>query len=224
MNWSQRIPFSSIASTGFALTAYGIGAERGYISREDAAARPRACLEFYWNAPQGPAVDGVSGHKGFFYHFLKNDDGTRFGKTELSTVDTSLLLGGVLFAQSYFDRDNPTEAAIRDLAEKIYTRVDWTFAQRENSTIPSANGGSGKAIAMGEVEGLVKTVFDAKTGELLGAHMIGAEVTELIQGFGIAKSLETTEADLMHAVFPHPTLSEMMHESVLDAYGQALHM
>ena len=84
--------------------------------------------------------------------------------------------------------------------------------------------GNGKAIAMGEAEGLVKTVFDAKTGELLGAHMIGAEVTELIQGFGIAKSLETTEADLMHAVFPHPTLSEMMHESVLDAYGQALHM
>ncbi len=84
--------------------------------------------------------------------------------------------------------------------------------------------GNGKAIAMGEPEGLVKTVFDAKTGELLGAHMIGAEVTELIQGFGVAKSLETTEADLMHAVFPHPTLSEMMHESVLDAYGQALHM
>jgi dihydrolipoamide dehydrogenase len=84
--------------------------------------------------------------------------------------------------------------------------------------------GNGKAITMGEAEGLVKTVFDAKTGELLGAHMIGAEVTELIQGFCIAKSLETTEADLMHAVFPHPTLSEMMHESVLDAYGQALHM
>ena len=84
--------------------------------------------------------------------------------------------------------------------------------------------GNGKAIAMGEPEGLVKTVFDAKSGELLGAHMIGAEVTELIQGFGVAKSLETTEADLIHAVFPHPTLSEMMHESVLDAYGQALHM
>ena len=81
---------------------------------------------------------------------------------------------------------------------------------------------NGKAIALGEPEGLVKTVFDAKTGELLGAHMIGAEVTEMIQGFGIAKTLETTEADLMHAVFPHPTLSEMMHESVLDAYGRAL--
>jgi len=83
--------------------------------------------------------------------------------------------------------------------------------------------GNGKAIALGEPEGLVKTVFDAKTGELLGAHMVGAEVTELIQGYGVAKTLETTEAELMHAVFPHPTLSEMMHESVLDAYGRAIH-
>jgi len=83
--------------------------------------------------------------------------------------------------------------------------------------------GNGKAIALGEPEGLIKTVFDAKTGELLGAHMIGAEVTELIQGYTVAKTLETTEADLMHTVFPHPTLSEMMHESVLDAYGHALH-
>jgi dihydrolipoamide dehydrogenase len=84
--------------------------------------------------------------------------------------------------------------------------------------------GNGKAIALGDTEGLVKTVFDAKTGELLGAHMIGAEVTELIQGYTIARTLETTEAELMHAVFPHPTLSEMMHESVLDAYGQVLHV
>ncbi len=83
--------------------------------------------------------------------------------------------------------------------------------------------GNGKAIALGETEGMIKTVFDAASGELLGAHMIGAEVTELIQGFGVAKTLETTEAELMHAVFPHPTLSEMMHESVLDAYGRALH-
>ncbi len=83
--------------------------------------------------------------------------------------------------------------------------------------------GNGKAIALGEAEGLVKTVFDAKTGELLGAHMIGAEVTELIQGYAIAQTLETTEADLMHTVFPHPTLSEMMHEAVLDAYGRAIH-
>jgi dihydrolipoamide dehydrogenase len=83
--------------------------------------------------------------------------------------------------------------------------------------------GNGKAIALGEAEGFVKTVFDAKTGELLGAHMVGAEVTELIQGYVVARQLETTEADLMHTIFPHPTLSEMMHESVLDAYGRAVH-
>jgi dihydrolipoamide dehydrogenase len=83
--------------------------------------------------------------------------------------------------------------------------------------------GNGKAIALGEAEGFIKTVFDAKTGELLGAHMVGAEVTELIQGYTVGKTLETTEAELMQTVFPHPTLSEMMHESVLDAYGRALH-
>ena len=84
--------------------------------------------------------------------------------------------------------------------------------------------GNGKAIALGEPEGLIKTIFDAKTGELLGAHMIGAEVTELIQGYVIGRQLETTEEDLMHTVFPHPTLSEMMHESVLDAYDRMVHM
>jgi dihydrolipoamide dehydrogenase len=84
--------------------------------------------------------------------------------------------------------------------------------------------GNGKAIALGEPEGLVKTIFDKKTGELLGAHMVGAEVTELIQGYVIAMNCETTEAELMETVFPHPTLSEMMHEAVLDAYGGVLHV
>lgn len=84
--------------------------------------------------------------------------------------------------------------------------------------------GNGKAIALGEAEGLVKTIFDAETGELLGAHMIGAEVTEMIQGYVIGRQLETTEEDLMNTVFPHPTLSEMMHESVLDAYDRVIHM
>ena len=84
--------------------------------------------------------------------------------------------------------------------------------------------GNGKAIAMGEPEGLVKTIFDAATGELLGAHMVGAEVTELIQGFVIAMTLESTEEMLMEAIFPHPTISEAMHESVLAAYGRAIHI
>ena len=83
--------------------------------------------------------------------------------------------------------------------------------------------GNGKALALGDTEGMVKTIFDAGTGELLGAHMVGAEVTELIQGYVVARTLETTEAELMESVFPHPTLSEMMHESVLDAYGRAIH-
>ena len=81
---------------------------------------------------------------------------------------------------------------------------------------------NGKAIALGEDQGMVKTIFDKKTGQLLGAHMVGAEVTELIQGFVVAMNLETTEEELMHTIFPHPTLSEMMKESVLDAYGRAL--
>lgn len=84
--------------------------------------------------------------------------------------------------------------------------------------------GNGKAIALGEPEGLIKTVFDAKTGELLGAHMIGAEVTEMIQGYVVGKTLETTEQELMHTIFPHPTISEAMHEAVLDAYGRAIHI
>ena len=84
--------------------------------------------------------------------------------------------------------------------------------------------GNGKAIALGEPDGMAKTIFDKKTGQLLGAHLVGAEVTELIQGFVVAMNLETTEEELIHAVFPHPTLSETMHESVLAAYGRAIHV
>lgn len=142
-------PFSSIAATGFALTAYGIGAERGYVSRAEAAARTRDCLQFYWTAPQGPEASGVAGYKGFFYHFLTNDAGVRYRTTELSTVDTSLLLGGVLFAQSYFDRDDPVEVAIRDVAEKIYRRVDWTWAQRSATGTTARNLPSSRGITMG---------------------------------------------------------------------------
>ena len=83
---------------------------------------------------------------------------------------------------------------------------------------------NGKAIAAGETEGLIKVIFDEKTGELLGAHLIGAEVTEMIQGYVVAKQAELTEEDLMHTIFAHPTMSEMMHEAVLDAYGRVLHV
>ena len=103
-----------------------------------------------------------------------------------------------------------TEAAARDAGHEI--RVGrFPFV------------GNGKAIAMGDDQGLVKTIFDEKTGELLGAHMVGPEVTELIQGYAIARTLEATEAELMQTVFPHPTLSEAMQESVLDAFDRAIH-
>lgn len=146
--WPTRT-FSSIAATGFALTAYGIGAERGYVSRDEAAKRTRDCLAFYWKAPQGPAASGVTGHKGFFYHFLKYDDGTRHATTELSTVDTTLFLGGALFAQSYFDRQTPLENEIRDLAEKIYRRVEWDWAQRNTTGTAAINLPNSHGIAMG---------------------------------------------------------------------------
>ncbi|WP_033073907.1 glucoamylase family protein [Sphingopyxis sp. MWB1] len=142
-------PFSSIAATGFALTAYGIGAERGYVPRSEAAERTRDCLRFYWEAPQGPAASGTSGYKGFFYHFLRNDDGTRFKENELSTVDSSLFLAGALFAQSYYDRQDPVEAEIRDLAEKIYRRVEWPWAQRNHTGTEAHNLANSHGITMG---------------------------------------------------------------------------
>ncbi|HLT90169.1 MAG TPA: glucoamylase family protein [Woeseiaceae bacterium] len=121
--------FSSIAAVGFGLTAYPIGVERGYVTREQARERTLTTLRFFANAPQGPEPKGKAGHKGFFYHFLDMETGTRYAHSELSTVDTALLLGGVLFAQTYFDGEHPDEAEIRQLAERIYTRVDWPWAQ-----------------------------------------------------------------------------------------------
>ncbi|MHB1058625.1 MAG: glucoamylase family protein [Rhodanobacter sp.] len=122
--------FSSIAAVGFGLTAYGVGAQRGYITRAQAADRTLATLRFFDSAPQNDSEDDASGYRGFFYHFLDMHSGKRFARwTELSTVDTALLLSGVLFAQSYYDRDTPQEREIRALADRIYRRVDWTWAQ-----------------------------------------------------------------------------------------------
>jgi hypothetical protein len=122
---------SSIAAVGFALTAYPIGVERGYVSRAEAAARVVATLRFFAEAPQGPEPQGRTGHQGFFYHFLDMRTGHRSTlDVELSTIDTTLLLAGVLFCQSYFDGPGADERAIRDLAERIYARVDWNWAAR----------------------------------------------------------------------------------------------
>jgi hypothetical protein len=119
--------FASIAAVGFALTAYPIGVQRRFVTRRDAAARTLATLRFLASAPQGDAPAGMTGHKGFFYHFVDMDRGARFEQTELSTVDTALLLGGILFCKGYFDR--PEELEIRELAARIYARVDWRWSQ-----------------------------------------------------------------------------------------------
>ena len=126
--------FSSIAAVGFGLTAYGIGAERGYVTREAAAQRTLATLRSLLAMKQGPEAQGVSGFHGFYYHFLDMKTGERFlpndgGHIELSTIDTTLLVAGALFAQSYFDRDNPAEAEIRSAAETLYERVEWTWEE-----------------------------------------------------------------------------------------------
>ena len=121
--------FSSIAAVGFALTAYPIGVERGYVTRADAAARVLTTLRFFWTARQDSNTTGSTGYHGFFYHFLDITTGARYQTVELSTIDTALLLAGVLTCQSYFDNSgDPGETEIRALAESIYTRTDWQWA------------------------------------------------------------------------------------------------
>ncbi|WP_199100923.1 glucoamylase family protein [Dyella sp. ASV21] len=122
--------FASIASSGFALTAYGVGVERGYITRDQAIERTLLTLQFFKDAQQDDSEDEATGFHGFYYHFLDMHTGKRYARwVELSSVDTTLLLGGVLFAQSYFDRATPKEKQIRELADVIYRRVDWTWMQ-----------------------------------------------------------------------------------------------
>jgi hypothetical protein len=121
--------YSSIAAVGFGLTTYPVAVERGYITREQARERVRKTLRFFADAPQGPAARGMTGHRGFFYHFLDMKTGARFEDSELSTVDTAILLAGALFCQSYFDAPDRDEVEIRALAESIYRRVDWRWAQ-----------------------------------------------------------------------------------------------
>jgi hypothetical protein len=157
-------PFSSIAAIGFGLTAYGIGAERGYVSREAAAERTLTTLRFLWEAPQGEGPDGVAGHRGFFFHFLDMDHGLRFQTTELSTIDTALLMAGVLFAQSWFDADDASEAAIRAYADSLYLRAEWPWFQRDLAPLITMgwrpeHGGFGRAAYQGLNEAMILYVL-----------------------------------------------------------------
>ncbi len=127
--------FISVGAVGFALTAYPIGAERGYVTREAAAERVLRTLEFFWTAREDTARAGSTGYRGFFYHFLVPETGARFKDVELSTMDSALLFAGALFCQSYFDRANPREARIRAIADSLYDRADWTWTQIRPPTI-----------------------------------------------------------------------------------------
>lgn len=127
--------FASIAAVGYALTAYPVGVEHGYITREAARARVLTTLEFLLDAPQGPEAHGTAGYKGFFYHFLDIQTGERYGTVELSTADTALLLAGALFCQSYFDGAQAEEGQIRALVDALYRRVDWRWMQPRGPAI-----------------------------------------------------------------------------------------
>jgi hypothetical protein len=122
-------PFASIAAVGFGLSAYPVGVERGWISREQARERTLNTLRFFWNAPQGEGATGITGHRGFFYHFVGMENGLRFRDVELSTIDTALLIAGVLSTAEYFDADQAAEREIRELADSLYRRVEWDWMQ-----------------------------------------------------------------------------------------------
>jgi hypothetical protein len=129
--------FSSIAAVGFALAAYAVGVERGWCTRADARDRTLTTLRFFWNAPQGPDRMGVTGYKGFFYHFLDMDSGMRFRDVELSTVDTTILLMGALFAGQFYDAPDAADAEIRHLATALYQRADWNFFRSDGRALIS---------------------------------------------------------------------------------------
>ena len=123
--------FCSIASVGYALPAYAIGVERGWCTRAEARDLTLTTLRFFWNAPQGPEASGTIGYKGFFYHFIDMETGHRYRQVELSSVDTTILLMGILFAGQYYDRDDDAEREIRKLASDIYARADWNFFRHD---------------------------------------------------------------------------------------------
>ncbi len=155
--WPTPSP-SSIAAVGFALTSYGIAAERELITREEAAQRTLNTLRFFWHLPQHEQPQNAGGYKGFFYHFLKIPSGVRAWNCELSTIDTALLMAGVLFAQSYFDADTTTENEIRSLADSLYFRIDWKWAMADTNGIKTAwhpEKGFGKYIWDGYDEAMI---------------------------------------------------------------------
>jgi hypothetical protein len=151
-------PFASIAAIGFALTAYPIGVENGWITRSAAAQRVQATLQFLWSAPQGAASSGCAGYQGFFYHFLDMQTGTRSGNSEISIIDTTLLMAGVLFCGEYFNQSTTTESSIRQLAANLYGQINWPWAQARAPAICLAwtpEGGFSPYDCIGYNEGMI---------------------------------------------------------------------
>jgi hypothetical protein len=169
--------FSSIASVGFALTAYPIGVERGWCSRADARDLTLTTLRFFWNAPQGATETGVTGYKGFFYHFLDMDSGLRYRNVELSSVDTTILLMGVLFAGEYYDRADRAEREIRRLADAIYARADWNFF-RSDGRAP---------VSMG---------WHPESGELIPANWVGYNEGMFVNVLALGSPTQPAPANL----------------------------
>jgi len=132
---SQAGSASSVAAVGFGLTAYGIGSERGWITRAEAADRTLTTLKTFWNLPQGPAVNGVIGYKGWFYHFLDMETGLRAGDNELSSIDTGLLMAGVLYVREFFDGSDSVETKIRGLADSLFGRIDWNWMRNNQMSL-----------------------------------------------------------------------------------------
>ena len=213
---TERIEFSHvITAIGIVPNTENIGAEelaemdRGFIQIDPYGRTKSAGLWAIGDCTPGPWLAHKASHEGVT---AAEAIAQELGNTEIHphALDRSSI-PGCTYCHPQVASVGMTEAAAKDAGYELKVG-NFPFI------------GNGKAIALGEAEGFIKTVFDAKTGELLGAHMVGAEVTELIQGYTVGKTLETTEAELMQTVFPHPTLSEMMHESVLSAYGKALHI
>lgn len=127
--------FSSIAATGFGITSYLIGAERGYITRQEAANRVLQTIQFLHHLPKGDSISGIAGYKGFYYHFIDMKTGYRFQQVELSTIDTGLLMAGILSAQSYFDQENETETLIRKISDEMYREIEWDWAMNGEKTM-----------------------------------------------------------------------------------------
>jgi hypothetical protein len=151
--------FCSIAAVGFALPAYAIGVERGWCTRAEARERTLTTLRFFWNAPQGPEASGTTGEAGFFYHFIDMKTGERFRDVELSSVDTTILLMGALFAGQYFDRDDPGEREIRKLSNALYERADWNFFRTDGRAAISMGWHPGQGLIPADWVGFNEGMF-----------------------------------------------------------------